>query len=88
MSFATEGNTNDRSLERVADAGVSSGSKVEFEFKCNVFKAAIQGTLLSGLWVSARQNVSFAENELFPLEACQNRVGKTALCSDEEELGQ
>ena len=45
-----EGNTNRRSLERVAHAG-----KVDLKFRCNVFKATTQGALLSGLCAFAGQ---------------------------------
>ena len=54
---------------------VSSGkAKVDFKFKCNVFKATTQGALLSRLCACAGQSGSFAVNELFPLERCQNKL--------------
>ena len=49
-------------------------AKVDFKFKCNVFKASIQGALLSGLCAFARPDGSFTENELFPLKKCQNKL--------------
>ena len=36
----------------------------------------MQGALLSGLCAFAAQNGSFRENELFPLEACQNQLAR------------
>ena len=35
---------------------------VNFKFKCNVFKATVQGALLSGLCAFAGQNGSFTES--------------------------
>ena len=74
-----EGNTNLDSLERVAHAG---SAKVDFKVKCNVFKATIQGALLSGLCACAGQSGSFAENELFPAGTMPEYP-----CTDEEQLG-
>ena len=53
--------------------------QVDFKFKCNVFKATMQGALLSGLCTCAGENGSFAEIELFPLERCQNQLARRLL---------
>ena len=49
---------------------------MNFECKCNVFKATVQGALLSVLCAVAGHGGSFTEHELFPLEACQNKLRK------------
>ena len=56
---------------------------VNFEFKCNVLKATVQGALLAGSCACAAQHGSLAENEILPLES-----GPSILCNGEEELGQ
>ena len=59
---------------------VSSGeAKVDFKFNCNVFFATTQGALLSGLCACAGLSGSFSENELFPLERCQNKLARRLL---------
>ena len=54
-------------------------AKVNFKFKCNVFKATVLGALLSGLCAFGRQSGSFTEGELNQLEACQNKLARRLL---------
>ena len=52
-------------------------AQVDSQYKCNVFKATVQGALLSGLCAFARNFYgSCTEDELFPLEACHNRLAR------------
>ena len=53
-------------------------AQVDSKYKCNVFKATVQGALLSGLCAFARHFFygSCTEDELFPLEACHNRLAR------------
>ena len=54
-------------------------ARVNFRLKCNVFKATVQGALLSGLCAFAGQSGSFTENELHQLEECQNKLARRLL---------
>ena len=76
MSFAKETETRIApALECVANVGrfLVCASQRQLK-KCNVFKATVQGAILSGLCAFAGQNGSFTKNGLFPLKACQNRL--------------
>ena len=52
---------------------------VHFEFKCNVFKATVQGALLSGLGAFAGRNGSFKESELHQLKTCEDKLARRLL---------
>ena len=61
---------------------------VNFEFECKVFKATVQGALLTGFCACAAQHGSLTENEILPLESGEDRRETSTLCNDEEEVGQ
>ena len=76
MSFAKETETRIApALECVANVGrfLVCASQRQLK-KCNVFKAIVQGAILSGLCAFAGQNGSFTKNGLFPLKVCHNRL--------------
>ena len=88
LSFATERETR---IAAAWDAwhmlGQFSKKQVDFKFKCNVFKATIQGALLSGLCAFEGQNGSFTSKELFPLEACQNKLARRLVAMTRRNCG-
>ena len=51
-------------------------AQVDVKHKCNIFKATVQGALLSGLCPFAGQNGRFTENELLSLGACQRKLAR------------
>ena len=66
-------------LECVAH-GQFRKAQVDLKSECNVFEATVQG-------VFAGQNGSFTENELFPLEACQNRLARRLFATTRRNFG-
>ena len=51
---------------------------VNFKFNCNVLTPTVQGALFSGFCTFAGQTNNL-QNELFPLEASQNRLARRLL---------